>query len=141
MISVSTANDGFCVAPHKAQLSSKTVNSELIEVSVANATYYEAVDRLHYCSIERRHKASELHQQKNNGQKLRTNPLSPRRSFKNKMSEKINIRSIGVAFFVGASIFCLYEIWNLRNEISPRKQHYTGKLKLVSIFNRHGDRK
>lgn len=55
-------------------------------------------------------------------------------NYKNMM----NIRWIGAALFVAASIFCLYEIWVLSNEKLPI---VTSKLLMVNIFTRHGDRK
>lgn len=56
-----------------------------------------------------------------------------------RMIEKfLNIRWIGAAFFVAASIFCLYEIWVLSNEKPPI---ITSKLLMVNIFTRHGDRR
>lgn len=57
-----------------------------------------------------------------------------------KMKEKLNIKWIGAALFVGACLFCLYYIWTVPSEPKPSK-YFTAKLKLVNVFNRHGDRK
>lgn len=57
-----------------------------------------------------------------------------------KMKEKLNIKWIGACFFAVASLFCLYYIWTVPSEPKPSK-YFTTKLKLVSVFNRHGDRK
>ena len=59
----------------------------------------------------------------------------------NKMKNfQVNVRSLGVAFFVFASIFCLYYLWLLKDE-KPVSRHPTKRLLMVNILNRHGDRK
>lgn len=51
----------------------------------------------------------------------------------------VNIRTLGIAFFVLASIFCVYGILTFKDDHIP-KSRYVTELKLVSLFNRHGDR-
>lgn len=57
-----------------------------------------------------------------------------------KMTEKFSFKYLGIAFFLGASLFCLYYIWTVPSEPKPSR-YFTTQIKLVSVFNRHGDRK
>lgn len=59
------------------------------------------------------------------------------------MEKYVNMRTLGIILFILASIFCLYRIYEL-NQDDGSKEHfaptYSTKLKLISVFNRHGDR-
>jgi hypothetical protein len=62
---------------------------------------------------------------------------------KNDLIEKYgNIRVLGFVFFVLASIFCLYKIYDLQGKPSDayKKPIHTTNLKLLNIIGRHGDR-
>lgn len=72
--------------------------------------------------------------------KFNGNYISIKSNNSHKMKEKLNIKWIGATFFAAASLFCLYYIWTVPSEPKPSK-YFTTKLKLVSVFNRHGDRK
>lgn len=79
------------------------------------------------------------HLQDNNTNNNNNNENNSNRNKGFKMVEKwFNIRWIGAALFVAASVFCLYEIWVLSNQKPPI---VTNKLLMVNIFTRHGDRK
>ncbi|CAA3033342.1 Hypothetical predicted protein, partial [Olea europaea subsp. europaea] len=53
-----------------------------------------------------------------------------------------NIRFAGFVFFILASIFCLYKIYDLSGKPSDayKRPILTHQLKLVSFIGRHGDR-
>lgn len=61
------------------------------------------------------------------------------------VSKLTSIKWIGVLLFVLACVFCAYEIIHLNsigsNPNDNPKYAYVTHLKLVNLFNRHGDRK
>lgn len=57
------------------------------------------------------------------------------------MATKFSIKSVGVALFVGACLFCLYKIWALTRLKPIKSAQLQHELKMVNIFFRHGDRK
>lgn len=54
----------------------------------------------------------------------------------------VNIRYIGVVLFVLASCYCVYRLVNPHpGDRPPAPIKFTTQLRLISAFNRHGDRK